>query len=118
MSEPADHFLLICSTCDNGISVAYLHKTLSDTLPEGFAIRVVDCMAGCSRPRTVGFQGTGKAQYLFGDIATRSDVAALAQFALQYRNTPDGWTNATDRPRALLHKTLARLPGTVREVQT
>lgn len=67
-------------------------------------------MAGCARPTTVGFQAVGKAQYLFGGIQTSRDVEALAEFAHQYQNSADGWTNATDRPRALISKTLSRLP--------
>lgn len=111
MPERPDHFLLICATCAEGRPADTLHRDLAGKLPHGFAIRTIDCMAGCDRPRTVGFQATGKAQYLFGDIQTKADVEALAQFALQYQNTADGWTNATDRPPALLTKTLSRLPA-------
>ncbi len=111
MSDTVDHALLICSTCQAGRSVAAVKAGLAERLPRGFAVRTVDCMAGCAHPRTVGFQAVGKAQYLFGDIQTAQDVAALAAFAQQYFDSPDGWTNATDRPRALFNKTLSRLPG-------
>ncbi|EEE35642.1 conserved hypothetical protein [Rhodobacteraceae bacterium KLH11] len=90
---------------------------LTAKLPSGFAIRGVPCMAGCAHPGTVGFQAVGKAQYLFGDIQTVPEVDALAQFAQQYLDSPDGWTNATERPLALSDKTLSRLPRIESEVR-
>ncbi|KIN68487.1 DUF1636 domain containing protein [Sulfitobacter donghicola DSW-25 = KCTC 12864 = JCM 14565] len=67
-------------------------------------------MAGCAHPTTVGFQAANKTQYLFGDIHSTKDVDALVAFAHQYHSIPNGWCNATERPPALLDKTLARLP--------
>ncbi|WP_377190936.1 DUF1636 family protein [Ruegeria meonggei] len=110
MPDTSDHFLLICSTCTGALTNDDLRGALTGKLPGGFAIRTVACMAGCDRPTTVGFQAVGKAQYLFGDIQTTQDMDALAAFALQYSNSADGWTNATDRPRGLMTKTLSRMP--------
>ncbi|WP_254428627.1 DUF1636 family protein [Ruegeria atlantica] len=110
MPETPDHFLLICSTCTGALSVDVMRNALIGRLPTGFAVRTVTCMAGCARPTAVGFQAVGKAHYLFGDIETAEDVDALAEFAHQYRNFADGWTNATDRPQPLFTKTLSRLP--------
>lgn len=110
MPNNPDHFLLICETCEGSDRAASLRDALEAKLPTGFGIRNVSCMAGCSRPTTVGFQALDKAQYLFGDIQTVQDVDALAQFAHQYHNSDDGWTNATNRPPALFEKTLSRLP--------
>jgi len=110
MSETPDHFLLICSTCKGEDNARAVREALTGQLPDAFAIRTVDCMAGCERPTTVGFQAIGKAQYLFGDIQTPRDAAALAEFAHQYVNSKDGWTNATQRPVALFTKTLSRMP--------
>lgn len=110
MTANPDHFILICSTCDGGAAVSAEIAAEVSSLPDGFAIRHVSCMAGCERPCTVGFQATDKAQYLFGDIESDDDIAALLTFARQYHISADGWTKATDRPKALLHKTLARLP--------
>ncbi len=110
MPDISDHFVLICATCTGGQPVDALQKALATELPAGFSVRMTRCMAGCAHPRTVGFQAAGKAQYLFGDIQSTQDVQALAAFARQYRSSADGWTNATDRPRPLLHKTLSRMP--------
>ena len=117
MAVSNDHFVLICSTRKGTVPVLAIQDRLADNLPEGFSIRIVDCMAGCAHPRTVGFQAVGKAQYLFGDIETDRDIAALVQFAQQYHDSEDGWTSATDRPAALYHKTLSRMPRIEQEAQ-
>lgn len=111
MSGASDHCILICGTCKSAVSAQAIKDGLRGRLPEGFALRDVDCMAGCAHPRTVGFQAEGKAQYLFGPIGTEAEIAALAAFAHQYRQSADGWTRASDRPAPLLDKTLARLPA-------
>ncbi|KIC40616.1 hypothetical protein RA27_12655 [Ruegeria sp. ANG-R] len=110
MTKKHDHFLLVCSNCRGSDSTDLAIRTLAGRLPDGFAIRMVNCMAGCDRPTTIGFQAPGKAQYLFGDIATHEDLDAVVEFAEQYLRCADGWTNATDRPQALFTKTLSRMP--------
>ena len=116
MPDTPEHYVLICTTCDGAQPAKTLRAMLEDRLPEGFAIRAVDCMAGCEHPRTVGLQATGKTQYLFGGIQTSPEVDAIVEFAFQYQRSKDGWTNATERPRALFSKTLSRMPGIGREV--
>ncbi len=110
MQDSCDHVLLICATCQGAQSCGDLQRRLNGRLPDGFTVQTVDCMAGCNAPTTVGFQAKGKAQYLFGAIETDAEIAALAEFAVQYQQSDDGWTKATERPRALFSKTLARLP--------
>lgn len=111
MPDKPDHFILICSTCAGAQPLDVMRTALAAGLHEGFAIRHVDCMAGCDHPTTVGFQAIGKAQYLFGEIQTPRDIEALIEFAGQYQDSADGWTSASDRPAALYHKTLSRMPG-------
>ncbi len=110
MPDTPDHFILVCESCTEGLPLDEICDALTGKLPRSFAIRASSCMAGCDSPRTVGFQAVGKAQYLFGGIQTADEVQALAEFAAQYRESPDGWTNATDRPQALFNKTLSRMP--------
>ncbi|WP_299665385.1 DUF1636 domain-containing protein [uncultured Ruegeria sp.] len=110
MTTNLDHILLVCTSCRGAKSTGTLTGALAQSLPEGFVIRPVLCMAGCDYPTTIGFQAPGKAQYLFGGITTDEDLDAVLEFADQYRCCPDGWTNATDRPRALFTKTLSRMP--------
>ena len=106
----ADHFVLICGTCKGPIPPHEAKEALDGQLPEGFSTRLIDCMAGCDRPMTVGLQAKGKAQYLFGDIQSPADLSALAEFAHQFRDSEDGWTSASTRPLALYTKTLSRMP--------
>ncbi|WP_171123811.1 MULTISPECIES: DUF1636 family protein [unclassified Ruegeria] len=110
MPSAPDHFLLICKTCQGEAHAQGLSDALFDRLPNGFSIRMVDCMAGCARPVTVGLQAVDKAQYLFGDIQDTQDIQALTEFAHQYQNSADGWANATERPEKLFTKTLSRMP--------
>ena len=49
-------------------------------------------MAGCERKPTIGLQAPGKASYLFGEIDSAEDIAAIVAFSHQYRSTADGWT--------------------------
>ena len=75
------------------------------------ALADVGCMAGCGRPCSVAVQAVGKAGYLFGDIVTDEEVAAIAAFAGQHIDLEDGWCSSLQRPEALKRKTLARLPA-------
>ncbi len=110
MQKTPDHVLLICAICQGAQSSVEMQNRLTGALPDGFAVQTVDCMARCGVPTTVGFQAKGKAQYLFGAIETDAEIAGLVEFAAQYQQSADGWTKATERPKALFTKTLARLP--------
>uniref|UniRef100_UPI003BAA7A52 DUF1636 family protein n=1 Tax=Stappia sp. TaxID=1870903 RepID=UPI003BAA7A52 len=80
-------------------------------LDDRVALADVGCMAGCGRPCSVAVQAVGKAGYLFGDIVTDEEVAAIAAFAGQHIGLEDGWCSSLQRPEALKRKTLARLPA-------
>ena len=108
-SDP--HCLFFCATCKGRAHAETLRAALATQIPFGVDLGLVDCMAGCARPVTVGLQAPGKASYLFGDIRSAEDLTALARFARIYQHSDSGWTKATDRPKPLLHKTLARLPA-------
>ncbi|MEL6504955.1 MAG: DUF1636 domain-containing protein [Pseudomonadota bacterium] len=108
---PRTTIILICSKCRGTTHATRLRATLAGELGVGFTFRAVNCLAGCDHPVSVGFQGAGKATYLFGSIESDEDIAALRDFALQYQRSDDGWTNASERPQALYTKTLARLPA-------
>lgn len=110
-NKSTDHTILICSKCGKGEAAAKIKAALVGQVPIGYTFRSVDCMAGCERPATVGFQAADKASYLFGNIESQADFNALAEFAHQYQQSADGWTSASERPFALYRKTLARLPA-------
>ncbi len=109
-SSSSDHTIYICTKCRGTDEAARLRALLAADLPDGYAFRAVDCMAGCDNPITVGFQAPGKATYLFGDIESTADIAAISEFARQFQANDSGWTSATERPEALYNKTLARMP--------
>jgi predicted metal-binding protein len=81
------------------------------SLDELVALAEISCMSGCGRPCSVAVQAPGKAGYLFGDIETDEDIAAIAAFAGQHIDLEDGWCSSLQRPDALKRKTLARLPA-------
>ncbi len=76
-----------------------------------FEISTVDCKAGCDSPCTPGFQATGKASNLFGNIDFDADIAAVVSFAALYQSLPEGWCNGKHCPRRLQLNLLARNPA-------
>jgi predicted metal-binding protein len=76
-----------------------------------FEISAVDCMTGSKSPCTLGFQATGKASYLFGNIDLNAGIAAVVSFAALYQNLPYGWCGDRLYPRKLRLSTLARIPA-------
>ena len=106
-----DHAILICTKCSGQAAASQLRTQLADQLPSGFAIRVVDCMAGCDHPPTLAFQAPGKATYLFGEIKGPDNIAAIVEFSHTYQQSDNGWTCASERPTDLYEKTLARIPA-------
>lgn len=111
MTKDADHSILICASCKGPGAANNLRTELAERVSERFTLRAVDCMAGCDHPISVGLQGPDKVQYLFGRIETEADVKAIADFAEQYLASETGWSKASQRPRQLYDKTLARLPA-------
>ena len=83
----------------------------SEALADAFDVFPVECMAGCSRPCTVGFRADNKAAYVFGDINPETDISDLVAFAGQFHGLEDGWCSSTERPGKLRRTTLARIPA-------
>lgn len=111
MTANSDHSILICTTCKGAGKANKLRAALAERVSKRFVFRAVDCMAGCDRPITVGLQGPGKTQYLFGEINEEADIEAVACFAEQFLSSETGWSRASERPKRLYNKTLARLPA-------
>jgi predicted metal-binding protein len=116
MPATSEHLILICSTCEGPEHARALRNALKSDVPDGVNFRAVDCLAGCESSPTVGFQAHEKATYLFGKIQTPEDIQGIADFAHQYCASENGWTNSTQRPRALRDKTLARIPALKQEL--
>lgn len=82
-------------------SVSALGKPLDDD----FAIAGTVCMAACTRPCTIAFQASGKATYLFGDVAVEENIDDLVDFAVAYADggpSPAGGGNLARVPAALI----------------
>ena len=113
------HHIHVCTACRDRVTDTLPGDALIEVLREGlitcklsdrFAVSGVNCMAGCARPCTVGFQGDGKAGWLFGDLA-RADAPDIMAFAALYASLPDGWCRSTERPGKLANTALARIPA-------
>lgn len=122
MAHHSKHIITVCTdcritgtACRPGLQLlASLNESLSRmgvASGSDFSIAGTVCMAGCQRPCTIAFQASGKATYLFGDIAPDTDIAALVDFAMIYAQRPDGLTREAERPRGLGGKTIARIPA-------
>jgi predicted metal-binding protein len=122
MAHHPQHIITVCTdcritgtACRPGLELlARLNESLSRMgVASGpdFSVEGTVCMAGCERPCTIAFQASGKATYLFGDIAPDTDIGALVEFASIYANRPDGLTREAERPRGLGGKTIARIPA-------
>ena len=119
------HRIIVCTLCRDLVTgvrsgdglCADLRARLAahhePAVAQGFSVEGVACMAGCSRPLTVGFQAPGKAAYLFGSIDARADACDLVRFAKLYALLADGWCNSGQRPAGLAGKTLARIPARI-----
>jgi predicted metal-binding protein len=122
MAHHPQHTITVCTdcriigtACRPGLELlARLNDSLSRmgvARESDFSVEGTVCMAGCHRPCTIAFQASGKATYLFGDIAPDTDIGALVDFASIYAERPDGLTREAERPRGLGGKTIARIPA-------
>ncbi|WP_420547748.1 DUF1636 family protein [Curvivirga sp.] len=111
----------VCSHCKSknieNLSPTQLVERLQAGLDNDIKIQQVKCLAACEHSISVGITDTGKASYLFGHISSDEDVKALTEFTMQYKNRPNGWTNASERPKALYKKTIARIPASIFELK-
>ena len=120
LPEPAAcHQVFVCTACRDAAAYALPGAALLQTLHQAFAasglsdrftVSGVRCMAGCTRPCTVGFAANGKAAWLFGDLGPE-DCNDIVAFAGLYASLHDGWCPSTDRPGKLSRSALARIPS-------
>ncbi|OHV77955.1 DUF1636 family protein [Ensifer sp. LCM 4579] len=86
-------------------SISALGKPLADD----FAIAGTVCMAACTRPCTIAFRASGRATYLFGDVAAEENIDDLVDFAVAHADggvdggpSPAGGGNLARVPAALI----------------
>ena len=113
------HHIHVCTACRDRVTdtlpgdaliLALRGGLITCSLSDRFAVSGVNCMAGCGRPCTVGFQADAKAGWLFGDL-TQADAPDIIAFAALYAALPDGWCRSTERPGKLASTALARIPA-------
>ena len=111
------HNIHVCTRCrvgDGQPGPSLIEKLTASITAKALtmlSVAEIGCMAGCSRPLTVGFSAPGKASYLFGDIDARSDAEPLLAFGNLYVSHSDRWTNEGQRPVNLAGKIIARIPA-------
>ena len=99
------HTITLCATCPLGQGDFAAQLTVT-----GYAVKLTDCMSGCTKPSTVAFRAVGKTAYLFGQI-TAEDLGDLIAFAKAYQASNDGTFADARIFGALQHKAIARIPG-------
>ena len=99
------HTITLCATCPLGQGDFAAQLALP-----GYAVRLTECMSGCTKPSTIAFRAAGKTAYLFGQI-TADDLADLIAFAKAYQTSPDSSFADARIFGALRHKAIARIPG-------
>ena len=107
--------LLLCATCDGADPDADQNAVTDALAREGLAGRVriemVECMGACEVPGALGFQGAGRAAYVFAGVRMVDDAQDIARTCRAWLDAPDGWiedAHACGRLRDCLR---ARLPA-------
>lgn len=115
--------LLVCTSCrapggdaDAPRPGARLLEALAalgrdGSLPDFLSVQPVECLSVCRRPCTVSLSSPGRWTYVYGDLDTGDEAAAvLAAFARQYQATADGLVPWRERPEPIRKGVVARIP--------
>lgn len=107
------HQLSICRTCPRkeatkgGLLTAL--RTCAGGLPEGFELRLVECLGACPWPYAVAFNAPEKWRVRLTGLAPRH-AADVVRAAHAYRACPDGYLVDADLPSDLRGHITARSP--------
>jgi len=111
--------LLVCTTCRAGLPIendadrpgTLLHKALSEQeLPEGVALRAVECLSNCSQGCSIVLRGEGRWTYIYGYLDANEHVQTVIDGATRYRDTSDGLVPWRERPEHFRKNCIARIP--------
>lgn len=117
--------LLVCTTCrpadaprDGQAAGQDLFEQVQDALAfaptssPGLQLWGIACLGACSRSCTVALQASGKASYVFGELAPDHDcLQAVLEVARQHAASADGLLVWGQRPERLRRGLIARLPA-------
>ena len=113
MEEALSHQLIVCRTCPRpdavkeGLLVELRART--EDLPEGFEMRVVECLGGCPWPHAVAFNAPDKWRVRLTGLAPLR-AADVMRAAHAYRASHDGYLVDADLPSDLRGHITARSP--------
>jgi len=117
---PPETELLVCIKCKRGAEVAEdgerpgaaLHAALSlRELPEGIALKPVECLQNCDYGCSVALRGgPQKWTYVYGNLHEVSHLDTLIEGAALYHDTADGLIPWRSRPEHFKRNCIARIP--------
>ncbi|MFP4538154.1 MAG: DUF1636 family protein [Dichotomicrobium sp.] len=111
--------LLVCTTCRCGEPNdanaprpgARLHAALSErSLPDGVALRPVECLSNCSKGCTIGLRGPGRWTYVFGGLDADAHIDVILEGVARYLSAPDGIVPWRERPEHFRRNCIVRIP--------
>jgi predicted metal-binding protein len=111
--------LLVCTTCRHGIPAgadaprdgAVLHERLAGIrLPDGVALRAVECLSNCTRGCTVTLRGRGRWTFVYGNLDPEAHLDVVLDGAARYRAAEDGLVPWRERPEHFRKNCIARIP--------
>jgi len=116
ISTPVE--LLVCVKCRRGQEMPEdarrpgqrLFEALDGQMPDGVALRAVECLQNCDHGCTVALRGPGRWTYVYGNVDDVSHSDVIAQGAALYRDTQDGLIPWRARPEHFKRNCIARVP--------
>ncbi len=124
-TTPRDEIeLLVCTTCRSAAPAdplagadpdapragARLADALDGALPDGVALRAVECLSNCQRGCTVALRGPGRWTYVYGGLDPETGPETIREGAARYRDAPDGRVPWRARPEHFKRNCIARIP--------
>ncbi|SCZ68911.1 DUF1636 family protein [Epibacterium ulvae] len=118
-TKPAEVLLTVCTTCrradvdpEGPRPGAILLDALTEAgLPEGVAIRGVECLSACTRGCSMVLSGgADRYSYVYGDLDPAEHVADILAGAAAYAKTTDGLVPWRERPVVFRKQSIARIP--------
>jgi predicted metal-binding protein len=114
----ADNRIYLCPGCRRGTGDTseserdLLNRALANAGLDGeFAVVVGDCMGGCEAPVSIGFNGNGRAGYVFNGVSVVQDMDDILTFCRAYLRAEKGWIVDARALGRLRHCLRARVPG-------
>ncbi|MBV1897358.1 MAG: DUF1636 domain-containing protein [Rhodobacteraceae bacterium] len=110
--------VLVCNTCVRAPGagpladdIELLRNALNAAgLGTQFEVAEVGCFGGCSDPSGIGFQGQGRASYVFSGTDITNDLNDVLAFCDAYLAAKDGWIEDARPLGRLRHCLRARIP--------